>query len=64
MKWVKAKRFDWAFCFGETVNLLDDYQFFEDLENGKLRLNALNDQKVLESFAKIYWGTLSRNMFI
>ena len=49
--WVNHLYEDIIFSFGEAVNMLDDYFFFEDIKNGKIRfLDPINQDK-LENFA-------------
>lgn len=48
--WVAQKHWDRALDFGETVNVLDDYCFFDDVETNAYNLSQECDYK-LKRFA-------------
>lgn len=49
--WVNHLYNDVIFCFGEAVNMLDDYFFFDDIKEGKIKFSDPIDQDRLEDFA-------------
>jgi hypothetical protein len=48
--WVNQKYWDEVLNFGEAVNTLDDYCFFDDVEEGRIILPDLKSQMGLKSF--------------
>ncbi|MFT6921969.1 MAG: hypothetical protein ACJA1C_000967 [Crocinitomicaceae bacterium] len=50
--WVQQKVWDEVLNFGEAVNLLDDYSFFDDIEDGNMNFDNSEFQSNVESFAK------------
>ncbi len=50
--WIEGECRDRAESLGETINLLDDYKFFENIEKQKLFSNDSEKQKLLEVFSK------------
>ncbi len=49
--WVHQAYFDEVLNFGEAVNLLDDYHFFDAVERQYIKLKAADDQDKLTNFA-------------
>jgi hypothetical protein len=49
--WVHQTYFDEVLNFGETVNLLDDYNFFYAVEHQDIKLKTADDQEKLTNFA-------------
>jgi hypothetical protein len=49
--WINQKIWHRASSFGETVNLLDDYHFFEDLESKKISMVDSKMNNLIKSFA-------------
>ena len=49
--WLNQKIWNRASSLGETINLLDDYHFFEDIEAKKITLLDANLNKLMLSFA-------------
>jgi hypothetical protein len=49
--WLNQKILNRASSLGETINLLDDYHFFEDIEAKKITLLDANLNKLMISFA-------------
>ena len=48
--WVNQKYWDEVLNFGEAVNTLDDYCFFDEVEEGKIKLSDSKTQMDLEIF--------------
>jgi uncharacterized ubiquitin-like protein YukD len=48
--WINQKIWNRASSLGETINLLDDYHFFEDLEAKKITLLDAKMNKLISSF--------------
>jgi len=51
--WINQEEFYLAFCYDETVNLLDDYQFFDDIEEKRIYFTNPESQAKLISFASM-----------
>ncbi|MDF2380352.1 hypothetical protein JMG10_02655 [Nostoc ellipsosporum NOK] len=49
--WINQAYFDEVLNFGEAVNLLDDYNFFDAIEHQDIKLKTVDDQQKLASFA-------------
>jgi hypothetical protein len=50
--WLNQKIWNRASSLGETINLLDDYHFFEDIEAKKITLLDANMNKLMLSFGE------------
>jgi hypothetical protein len=50
--WIKQEYWDQVLNFGEAVNLLDDYSFFDEVFEGKIKFIETTEQNKLESFVK------------
>lgn len=50
--WVKQAYWDIVLNFGEAVNLLDDYCFFEEVEKKDISLPDIVEQNNMECFIK------------
>ncbi len=50
--WVRQAYWDRVLNFGEAVNTLDDFCFFDEIESGTIFLSDPNDQIQLELFVK------------
>ncbi len=48
--WVNQKYWDEVLNFGEAVNTLDDYCFFDEVEEGKIKFSDSKAQMSLEAF--------------
>ncbi len=48
--WIDGKYFDYISNYGEAVNTLGDFNFFEEFENGIINLDNENEQKILKDF--------------
>ncbi len=48
--WINQKIWNRASSLGETINLLDDYHFFEDLEAKKIALLDAKMNNLISSF--------------
>ncbi|WP_445456096.1 hypothetical protein [Flavobacterium sp. HNIBRBA15423] len=47
--WLEGKYWDWVSSFEEAVNLLEDYDFFVDVNENNIRVTE-NEKKVIENF--------------
>lgn len=50
--WVKQSYWDEILNLGEAVNTLDDYCFFDEVEEGKIKFLESVNQEKLENFVK------------
>lgn len=50
--WIEQSYWDKISNYGEAINTLEDYSFFEDVNNGLIRTIDEEQQKLLLSFSK------------
>jgi hypothetical protein len=51
--WLKNEQWDEVLNLGEAINSLDDYSFFDDLENGNLFVESGVQQNELNAFSDL-----------
>lgn len=50
--WIEQSYWDRILNYSEAVNTLEDYSFFEDVNNGLIKMKNEEEQKILVSFSK------------
>ena len=50
--WTKQLYWDRILNYGEAINTLEDYSFFDDVNNGVIELNEKEEQRLLILFSK------------